>query len=51
MMTPNPRMNTAKVTIGGKLAQIGSCLVDGVAKKLANNFFTKFNEHVSGTGE
>jgi len=42
---------TAKATIGGKLAQVGSRLVDGVAKKLAENFFTKFNEHVSGTVE
>ena len=42
---------TAKAMIGGKLAQVGSRLVDGVAKKLAENFFTKFNEHVSGTAE
>lgn len=42
---------TAKATIGGKLAQVGSRLVDGVAKKLAENFFTRFNEHVSGTAE
>ena len=42
---------TAKATIGGKLAQVGSRLVDGVAKKLAESFFTKFNEHVSGTVE
>lgn len=42
---------TAKAIIGGKLAQVGSRLVDGVAKKLAENFFTKFNEHVSGTAE
>lgn len=41
----------AKATIGGKLAQVGSRLVDGVAKKLAENFFTKFNEHVSGTAD
>ena len=40
---------TAKATIGGKLAQVGSRLVDGVAKKLAENFFTKFNQDVSGT--
>jgi len=40
---------TAKATIGGKLAQVGSRLVDGVAKKLAENFFTKFNQHVSGS--
>ena len=42
---------TAKAMIGGKLAQVGSRLVDGVAKKLAENFFTRFNEHVSGTAE
>jgi uncharacterized protein len=42
---------TAKAMIGGKLAQVGSRLVDGVAKKLAENFFTKFNQHVSGTAE
>ena len=42
---------TAKATIGGKLAQVGSRLVDGVAKKLAETFFTKFNEHVSGTAD
>ena len=42
---------TAKATIGGKLAQVGSRLVDGVTKKLAESFFTKFNEHVSGTTE
>ena len=37
----------AKATIGGKLAQVGSRLVDGVAKKLAEQFFTKFNAHVT----
>ena len=39
----------AKATIGGKLAQVGSRLVDGVAKKLAEQFFTKFNQHVSAS--
>lgn len=39
---------TAKATIGGKLAQIGSRLVDGVAKKLAEQFFTAFNKHLTG---
>jgi carbon monoxide dehydrogenase subunit G len=28
--------------IGGKLAQIGSRLVDGVARKYADDFFAKF---------
>ena len=37
----------AKATIGGKLAQVGSRLVDGVAKKLAEQFFTAFNKYVS----
>jgi hypothetical protein len=37
----------AKATIGGKLAQVGSRLVDGVAKKLAEQFFSAFNKHLS----
>ncbi len=28
--------------VGGKLAQIGSRLVDGVARKMADDFFSKF---------
>ena len=39
---------TAKATVGGKLAQVGSRLIDGVAKKLAGEFFTAFNQRVSG---
>ena len=35
---------TAKANIGGKLAQIGSRLIDGVAKKQADDFFAKFNK-------
>ena len=38
---------TAKASIGGKLAQVGSRLIDGVAKKLAEQFFTAFNQRVS----
>ena len=37
-----------KAMIGGKLAQVGSRLVDGVAKKMAEQFFTTFNQRVSG---
>lgn len=37
----------AKANIGGKLAQIGSRLIDGVAKKMADEFFTKFKERVT----
>jgi carbon monoxide dehydrogenase subunit G len=37
----------AKANVGGKLAQIGSRLVDAAAKKVADDFFRKFNEKVS----
>jgi uncharacterized protein len=45
-----------KANVGGKLAQIGSRLVDAAARKLANDFFTAFNEkvaslHSAGTHE
>ncbi len=33
----------AQAKVGGKLAQVGSRLIDGVAKKLAAEFFTRFN--------
>ncbi len=35
-------------SVGGKLAQIGSRLVDGAAKKMAGEFFEKFTEIVAG---
>jgi carbon monoxide dehydrogenase subunit G len=38
---------TAKANIGGKIAQVGSRLIDGVARKIAAEFFTRFNEIVS----
>lgn len=34
---------SAQANVGGKLAQIGSRLVDAAAKKLSEDFFTKFN--------
>ncbi len=34
--------------VGGKLAQIGSRLIDATAKKMANDFFAKFAEAVGG---
>lgn len=37
----------ANATVGGKLAQIGSRLIDGAARKLAEQFFTAFNKHVA----
>lgn len=39
---------TAKAEIGGKLAQLGSRLVQGTAKKLAAKFFSSFAEQVGG---
>lgn len=37
----------ATATVGGKLAQIGSRLIDGVARKMADDFFMKFNATVA----
>jgi hypothetical protein len=37
----------AKAHVGGKLAQIGSRLVDAAAQKVAGEFFTAFNERMS----
>ncbi|MGH8765628.1 MAG: SRPBCC family protein, partial [Burkholderiales bacterium] len=36
----------AKANVGGKLAQIGSRLVDAAANKVAGQFFSAFNEKV-----
>jgi carbon monoxide dehydrogenase subunit G len=41
---------TATAQVGGKLAQIGSRLIDSTAKKMANEFFGKFAEEVGGAG-
>ena len=38
---------SAQATIGGKLAQVGSRLVDGVARKMADDFFARFNAAVA----
>ena len=35
---------TAHATVGGKLAQVGSRLIDGVARKMADEFFAKFKQ-------
>ena len=40
-----------KAMVGGKLAQVGSRLIDGVARKTAEQFFTAFNQRVSGTSQ
>ena len=36
-----------KANVGGKLAQIGSRLIDGAARKIADDFFRNFNEKLS----
>ncbi len=38
----------AKADVGGKLAQIGSRLVQGTSKKMADDFFGRFSEIVGG---
>jgi carbon monoxide dehydrogenase subunit G len=41
----------AKAQVGGKLAQIGSRLVDGAAAKMTDDFFTRFVERVGTPAE
>jgi uncharacterized protein len=38
----------ARAQVGGKLAQVGSRLIDGVAKKMADEFFQRFNTCIAG---
>ena len=42
---------TVNAQVGGKLAQVGSRLIDGTARKLANQFFTKLDETLSPAAE
>ena len=42
---------TANATVGGKLAQIGSRLIDATARKMADDFFAKFAENVTSAEE
>ena len=35
------------INVGGKIAQLGSRLIDGVAKKMSNYFFGRFSDLVS----
>ena len=39
----------AKADVGGKLAQLGSRLLQSTSKKLAGEFFSSFNKKVSGS--
>lgn len=38
---------TARADVGGKIAQLGNRLIQSTSKKLAGEFFAKFNEVVS----
>ncbi len=38
---------SVKAMVGGKIAQLGARLIDGVARKLADQFFKCFNERFS----
>jgi carbon monoxide dehydrogenase subunit G len=38
---------TAKAQVGGKIAQLGSRLIDGAAAKMADEFFARFAERVA----
>jgi len=40
-----------QASVGGKLAQLGSRIIDGFAKKMADQFFQRFQETVEGPGE
>jgi carbon monoxide dehydrogenase subunit G len=40
----------ARAQVGGRLAQVGSRLIDGVAKKMAIDFFGRFNGHFCEAG-
>lgn len=37
-----------KASVGGKLAQVGSRLIDGAARKMADDFFLAFGREISG---
>lgn len=37
--------------VGGKIAQLGSRLIGGFARKMADEFFEKFQEEVENSGE
>lgn len=42
---------TVKADVGGKLAQLGSRLIDATARKMAGEFFTAFGDAVAPPGE
>ncbi|WP_296560268.1 carbon monoxide dehydrogenase subunit G [Pigmentiphaga sp.] len=39
-----------KAQVGGKLAQVGARVIDGVAKKMADEFFQRLDKAITGPG-
>lgn len=39
---------SVEASVGGKIAQLGSRIIDGFAKKMADEFFTRFQDAVEG---
>ncbi len=42
---------TVDASVGGKIAQLGSRLIDGFAKKMADEFFTRFQDALEAPEE
>ena len=42
---------TVEASVGGKIAQLGSRLIDGFAKKMADEFFTRFQDALEAPEE
>lgn len=40
-----------EASVGGKIAQLGSRIIDGFAKKMADDFFTRFQDAIEGPAE
>jgi uncharacterized protein len=40
-----------EANVGGKIAQLGSRIIDGFAKKMADDFFARFQDAVEGPDE
>jgi len=40
-----------EASVGGKLAQLGSRLIDGFARKMADEFFERFQQTIEGPAE
>ena len=41
---------SVEAKVGGKLAQLGSRIIDGFARKMADDFFARFQQAVEGQG-